>query len=351
MDSIPTALGCIYLIICLATGKMYVGQTIHPFIDDRFDEHLYAALVRKTKTYLYNAIRKYGPDAFTIELLCAVPYESLDTMEAYWAEQLTTYIWDSPGGYNMVWCGEHGRRGIRHTEEAKAKMRKVWEENRDELLAQMRTPERRFMTGSANRGKTMSPEQREKISLACAKWWTPERRASWALEVGDRMKDDALRTKISQTCSLWWTPERREQKSQAMAAATTDADRQRSSEASLAYWSVPENRAAQSKLRLGVKRPLVDGVYAMNEQARRNISIAKKGKPRSEAMKSALKATAAERFRKLFSEHLVEWISDPIGNAQWRYGITRKKREGTLLDEYVSILEATPGWEWSTHSK
>jgi group I intron endonuclease len=343
MDSTATALGCIYLITCSVTGTMYVGQTIHPFIEDRYDEHLYAAFVRKTRTYLYNAMRKYGPDAFKPELLCEVPYESLDRMEAYWAEQLCTYIWDSPGGYNMVWCGERGRRGIRHTEEAKAKMRRVWAENREELLAQMRTPERREMVAAAHRGKTLTLEQREKLSASCAKWWTPARRAAWALDVKDRMTEE-LRAKISEACGQWWTSERREQKSQAMKASVTDAACQRSSEASLAYWSVPENRAAQSKQRIGK-------THAVSEQGRQNMSVAKKGKPASEAMKSARKSEADVRFRELFIKRLPEWIANPVSNSQWRYDMSRKKREGRLLDEYVSLLEATPGWEWSTRSK
>jgi group I intron endonuclease len=346
MDAL--ALGCIYLITCIVTGDQYVGQTIHPLIEDRFDEHIYAALVRKTRTYLYNAIRKYGPESFKIELLSTVPYDSLDRMEAYWAEQLQTYIWDHPRGYNMVWCGEHGRRGIRHTETAKEKMRKMWADNREKFIALMRTPERRFITGSANRGKHLSPEQCEKLRLACAKWWSSERRAVWSLEVKERMKDDDLRARISQSCSAFWTPEKKEQKSKDMKISVTDADRQRSSDASLAYWSIPENREAQRQARLGVKRPRSPGgTHSVSEQGRLNMSAAAKGKPKTQLFKDAIKLTAAKKFAVLFHAHLTGWIADPKTEKQWRYDMSRKRRDGTLLDEYVQILENTSGWSWS----
>jgi hypothetical protein len=48
---------------------------------------------------------KHGRESFKFETLCVVPRNRLNDMECYWAEQLETYIWDNPGGYNMVWCG------------------------------------------------------------------------------------------------------------------------------------------------------------------------------------------------------------------------------------------------------
>jgi len=73
---------------------------------------------------LHNALRKYGFDAFTYERLGIYPLESLTNMEAYWAEQLETYIWDSPGGYNMVWCDKAPRLGIKNSAEHNEKTKK-----------------------------------------------------------------------------------------------------------------------------------------------------------------------------------------------------------------------------------
>ena len=332
------ALGCVYLITCLETGVRYVGQTIHPCVIDRFDEHLYAAMVRGTKTYLYNAIRKYGPDAFMIELLCAVPYDSLDRMEAYYAQELQTYIWDSPGGYNMKWCGEHGRRGLKHTEEARAKMKEAWVKNRERYLERMRSPEWRLAIGTVHRGKSISAAQRKKLSEACKAWWTPERRAEWGAIVAHRMSEE-YRAHLSSVTKAWWTPDRRTEKSETMKTNTTESDRKRSSEASLAFWSVPENRERMSQLRTGVKQG------PRSEQARANMSAAAK-KPKTQVFKDSLKATAAQKFAALFQIRLKAWVIDPTLNAQWRYDMARKRRDGRLDDSYVAILDATPGWSW-----
>lgn len=336
-------LGCIYLITCLETGGLYVGQTIHPCIEDRYDEHVYCALVRKTRTYLYNSIRKYGPDMFSIELLCAVPYHSLNRMEAYWAEQLQTYIWDYERNFNMVWCGEEKRRGIKHTEDAINKMKKNWEEKYGEYIERMKNPEWRYKVGCANRGKHLSPEEREKLSKACKDWWTPKRRREW----GERVKGfmtPQRRSQISMVCSDWWTDERRTEKSQQMISSVTDSDRKRSSEASTSFWSIPENREMMSLRRKGIKRG------QMSSDARKNMSLAAKGKPKTQALKDSLKKTAAKKFSELFYSHLKEWVADPHSKKQWRYDMIRKHRDGRLLDEYISVLEQTPGWTWPTQN-
>lgn len=335
-----TPLGCIYLITCLVTGLQYVGQTIHPIIEDRFDEHVYAALVRKTRTYLYNAIRKYGPDLFSVELLCAVPYDALNRAEAYFAEQFQTYVWDSPGGYNMVWCGDERRRGIKHTKEAIDKMKENWMKNRERYLEQIRDPVRRYNFGSLNRGRHLSPDECKKLSDACKAWWTPERRRKWGDTVKGFMTEE-VRKRISVSCRDWWTEENRLKKSEAMKASVTDADRERSSQASLAFWSNPENAKKMSLQRIGVKKG------PMTSQAKANMSAAAVGKPKTQALKDSLKATAARKFAELFHKHLADWIVSPAEQRQWRYDITRKRRDGNLLEEYISILEGTPGWTWS----
>ena len=55
--------GVIYKATCSITGKSYIGQTIH--YEQRIKEHL------KTKdgSHFHNALAKYGPDAFTWEIL------------------------------------------------------------------------------------------------------------------------------------------------------------------------------------------------------------------------------------------------------------------------------------------
>lgn len=103
-----TSVGCIYLITNTITNRQYVGRTKFPTPERRYKQHQSAAM-RNNKTPLYRGMRKYGTENFKIEILCTASLESLDNMEAYWAEQLETYIWDCPlfhpRGYNAYWCG------------------------------------------------------------------------------------------------------------------------------------------------------------------------------------------------------------------------------------------------------
>ena len=85
--------GCIYLIRCLESGKRYVGQYVYPDPKGRWTAHIRNAK-NGCKYLLHKAIRKYGPEAFTIETLCICPVSSLGVMESYYAEQFETYVWD-----------------------------------------------------------------------------------------------------------------------------------------------------------------------------------------------------------------------------------------------------------------
>jgi group I intron endonuclease len=110
-------LGCIYLITNLVNNKQYVGQSSNKDCNVRFERHWLASKYKSKNIILYNAMRSYGKDCFKVESLCIVPRKALNNMEMYWAEQLETYIWDNPGGYNMVWCGNQGNLGLKQSPE------------------------------------------------------------------------------------------------------------------------------------------------------------------------------------------------------------------------------------------
>lgn len=137
-------MGCVYLWTC-HNGKKYVGQ--HHKDDPKIRTAQHFNNAKKGKPLkLYRAIRKYGKEAFTIEVLIICPNDSLDNMECYYAEQFETYIWDNPGGYNMVWCGDSPMRGLRQSPESCAKMRqaRLGKKNSAETIEKMRqskTPE------------------------------------------------------------------------------------------------------------------------------------------------------------------------------------------------------------------
>lgn len=86
----------IYLITNKVNSKTYIGKTTKS-LQERFKRHCYN---HKTQnTYLYRAMRKYGIENFTIELLEET--QSLNKQEIYWIKTLKPH-------YNMTIGGDGG---------------------------------------------------------------------------------------------------------------------------------------------------------------------------------------------------------------------------------------------------
>jgi group I intron endonuclease len=172
--------GCIYLVTCLENRKTYIGQYAYENPAGRFTRHL--APNQKDTCIFHRALWKYGKDAFKLETLGIFFRSSLNNMEAYYAEQFQSYMWDTneevniPGGYNMMLCGQMNRQGMKHTPEALAKMsacvkgrkhseetkRKISEGNKGKKIS----PEAAAKTAAALKGRKLSPEMCAKLSAA-----------------------------------------------------------------------------------------------------------------------------------------------------------------------------------------
>jgi len=113
MRSEPKTLNTIYLLINTANEKIYVGQTWNDLnIRMGKDGSNY-----KNSIYLYNAIKKYGSEAFRYEILTQTTSQiDADYLEDYYIE-----VYDSRNpdvGYNLKRGGGVGK----HSEETKAKI-------------------------------------------------------------------------------------------------------------------------------------------------------------------------------------------------------------------------------------
>jgi group I intron endonuclease len=142
----------IYLLTNTINGKQYVGQT-SVGLDERWRRHCRYAR-RGNPQYLCRAIRKYGPDAFTREILEHTTVEDVNVREIYWISELKTL----EHGYNMTEGGE-GMRGWVPSEETRAKLRaaKSGENNPMHGKTGKKAP---------NYGKKFSDEFRAKLSAA-----------------------------------------------------------------------------------------------------------------------------------------------------------------------------------------
>ncbi len=152
----------IYIITNKLNGKQYVGQSRNYL--DRWTSH--CSYKDDYSCLLHNAIRKYGKDNFTIELLeDNIPIEEIDQREKYYIDYYNTFT----NGYNMT-TGGQGVHGYRHTNNTKQKIsnnsEKMWTEiKRDES----RYNEIMIKRSKSLKGKKFSESHRKAISEAAKK--------------------------------------------------------------------------------------------------------------------------------------------------------------------------------------
>ncbi len=158
----------LYLITNVVNDKKYVGITTQG-IRKRWMQH--AQPSQRNNRALYGAIRKYGEDSFTVELLAvAFTWETLCVLEVAVIAWFNTKV---QHGYNMTNGGDgvYGlprevveataakNRGRHHTEEAR---KRIGEAGRTRQMSD-RT---KALIGEKHRGKVLTSEHRAKLSLA-----------------------------------------------------------------------------------------------------------------------------------------------------------------------------------------
>ena len=93
--------GIIYKITNKVNGKSYIGQTRYT-IEFRWKQHQH----KKDNTYFHNAIKKYGIENFSIEILEECNIEDLNSREIYYIAKYDTFN----NGYNLTIGGDGNRR-------------------------------------------------------------------------------------------------------------------------------------------------------------------------------------------------------------------------------------------------
>lgn len=95
--------GFIYKITNKVNGKVYIGQTRYT-VEFRWRQHLH----KKDDTYFHNALKKYGPDNFIVEILEECDVEKLNEREIFYIAKYNSF----EDGYNLTLGGDGNRRII-----------------------------------------------------------------------------------------------------------------------------------------------------------------------------------------------------------------------------------------------
>ena len=109
------AMGVIYKITNTLNGKFYVGKTKQK-LSRRITQHKYDS--KKGSLGLGAAIRKYGWENFTVEVIETCPIDKLNEREIFFIAELDC---KSPNGYNLTDGGDGGR-GLSPNKETRDKI-------------------------------------------------------------------------------------------------------------------------------------------------------------------------------------------------------------------------------------
>lgn len=148
----------IYCFKNLINEKVYIGKAVD--IEKRYKQHLRNIDNDEHQESIYLALRKYGLENFSFEVLEECDAEKLSALEVYYIDKYDAYC---SGGYNETKGGE-GSVGYKHTMESKEKMSKSRKGRIIDDVWRQHIKEGSSHHIAWNNGKNLSKEHKEKIS-------------------------------------------------------------------------------------------------------------------------------------------------------------------------------------------
>jgi group I intron endonuclease len=268
------------------SGKAYIGQSMQK-PEARWKQHVQDAM-RGNDLIFGQAIRKYGPDAFTSEILHEGidDPDELDRLEVQAIAAHGTLI---PEGYNMTTGGNCYRLEPEVRKRVSEGQKRVWSDpeyrewRSEQMKAVWEDPEYRERHAAAQAEFMDDLEYRAKLSAGMKAVWenrSPEQRAAHAAAVkagqpdnyGELMRDlnkvrlkdpevyeqTAARNRAQAKDPKW----RRKVAEGCRRAFGTPEERARRSASNRKRWSDPKNRAKQSAAVSAAKSALVPSIFA-----------------------------------------------------------------------------------------
>ena len=161
-------MGYVYKITNIVNGKAYIGISIHDPEKRRIKAHFSGYGNR----IIASAVKKYGRDAFTYEILEANVFDEFlpDLEVAYIANHNTV----APHGYNLTYGGDHAipseetlrKRSEALTEETLRKRSEAMKGPRNPNFGKKMPAKTRRKISEAKKGRTLSELTRQKLSEA-----------------------------------------------------------------------------------------------------------------------------------------------------------------------------------------
>ena len=312
-DSLSTKTGVVYRIYNRMNSKSYVGQTTQPRrrIRDHFN-------LKKGCLFLHRAIKKYGRDAFVVEILESdVPEVLLSKLEIL---HIRFFDCKVPNGYNLTDGGD-GSKGISHSLESRKRIseakkgKKLSLDHRRKLSKAQKGDKNGFF------GKTHTPETRRKLSEARkGKRGVPhsvESRQKISEAKKGKTRSAATRKKISETLTgrkgAPHTPESRRKISDAKKGRTHSSETRRKISQNHADVSGENNpnfgkKHSPETLRK-IRRPEYESVHEYYFSLPVNMPIKEKNKRARKAFSNVPDKTMYKWFRRWESEQAKEQTS------------------------------------------
>lgn len=278
----------VYKITHKESGKSYIGCTTKG-IDERFKTHMWMAAWRPAG-YLHHALRKYGADAFSLDLIAS--HENAEDMLSCEIAMIAKFGTLAPHGYNMTSGGEGGfmpceeiRRKISEagrrriaSDETRAKMsmtmsgRQLSDSHKESLskgrigmkfsdshVAALSKAKKGRV--SPNKGRKMSDEQKEKLRQAALLQWSCPDAIKRISEIRKGRKTSDATKKIigAQSKARWLDEEYKKRLSESQKIAQQKNACERSAKMR-DKWADPEFKAMMiaARQKSAVERPRQD---------------------------------------------------------------------------------------------
>jgi group I intron endonuclease len=153
-----TDTGFIYCITNKITGLQYIGQT-RVSVSERYKQHIDEAFKTNRNLHLYNSMRKYGIENFTVTTLESdIPVSELNNKEIAYIKLYDTFN----NGYNNT-EGGGGVVGYKHSEKTRFKIG----ESVKASMYKINTPERTAKIIKAQKGRKFTEEHKQHLRESC----------------------------------------------------------------------------------------------------------------------------------------------------------------------------------------